>query len=307
MKKKMATRKHKKAQGPCHVMVFFAVPMCALLGLITSSVSAATDATQLARELAAERDHAGAALEYRRLALAAPGVEERGGFLWASAFEYLRADDPSAADRMLNRVETEVPSLGLKTSLLRTDVALAARKWEEAAFFADGILQNATASREEKNLAARRYAVAELHAGDASATRAGLQRAPDPAPPAFAAVDSYAQSNDKKPWLGGVLGLVPGFGYFYAGEWANGFRSVILNGLFIFGMVNTAQHDEWGAFTAISFFEVTWYSGSIYGGIDASQRYNRDRLDQTANRINGAASFAPDPLKLPLVSLRFSF
>jgi len=266
-----------------------------------------TAGAQLARELTTESDHAGAALEYRRLALAASEVGERGGFFWASAFEYLRADDPVTADRMLNRAETEDPSLGLKTSLLRTDVALAARKWDEAAFFADVILQSPGAMREEKNLAARRYAVAELRTGDLPAARAGLQRAPDPVPSALAALDSYAQGRDNKPWLGGVLGLVPGCGYFYAGEWANGFRSVILNGLFIFGMVNTAQHDEWGAFSVITFFEATWYSGSIYGGIDASHRYNRERLDRTVSDVNGAASFAPDQLKLPLVSLQFSF
>ena len=262
---------------------------------------------QLARDLAAEHDHAGAALEYRRLALAMPEASARGGFFWASAFEYLCAAEPAAADRMLSRVETEAPALGLPTALLRTEVALAARKWDEAAFFADGVLQNPTAARDEKNLAARRYAAAELRAGDLPSARTGLQLAPDPAPSALAAMNSYAQGRDKKPWLGGVLGIVPGFGYFYAGEWANGFRSVILNSLFIFGMVNTAQHDEWGAFTAITFFEATWYSGSIYGGIDASQRYNRERLDQAVNGVNGGAGFAPDALKLPLVSLRFSF
>ncbi|MCX7010612.1 MAG: hypothetical protein NTY53_25770 [Kiritimatiellaeota bacterium] len=273
----------------------------------TTSAQTNDAVVRLAHELAAERDHAGAALEYRRLALAAPEANERGGFFWVSAFEYLRAGDPVAADRMLNRAETEAPGLRLKTSLLRTDVALAARKWDEAAYFADGVLQNPAAARDEKNLAARRYAAAELRAGDLPAARAGLQHAPDPAPSALTAVDAYTQGRDKKPWLGGVLGLVPGLGYFYAGEWANGFRSVILNGIFIFGMVNTAQHDEWGAFTAISFFEVTWYSGSIYGGIDASHRYNRERLDQTVNSVNGAAAYAPDALKLPLISLQFSF
>jgi hypothetical protein len=149
--------------------------------------------------------------------------------------------------------------------------------------------------------------VAELRAGDRAAARAGLQRAPDPAPPALAALETYAQGRDKKPWLGGVLGLVPGLGYVYAGEWANACRSVLLNSLFIFGMVNTAQHDEWGAFGVISFFEVTWYTGSIYGGIDATHRHNRERLDGAVNTINGAAAFAPDPLKLPLISLQFRF
>jgi hypothetical protein len=262
---------------------------------------------QLARELAVERDHAGAALEYRRLALAAPDAGARGGFYWVSAFEHLRAGDTVAADRMLNRAETEASGLALPIPLLRTEVALTARKWDEASFFADGVLQNPSAARPEKNLAARRLAAAELRKGDIAAARSGLQRAPDSPAAALAAVDNYAQGRDKKPWLGGVLGLVPGLGYFYAGEWANGFRSVILNGLFIFGMVNTAQHDEWGAFTAITFFEATWYSGSIYGGIDASHRYNRERLEQTVNGVTGAAAFAPDPLKLPLVSLRFSF
>ncbi len=262
---------------------------------------------QLARELARENDHAGAALEYRRLALALPDAAARGGFCWASAFEYLRAGDLATADRMLNRAETEAPGLVLPVPLLRTEAALAARKWDEAAFFADGILQNPAATKPEKNLAARRLATAELRKGDVPGARTGLQRAPDPATASLAAVDAYAQGRDKKPWLGGVLGLIPGCGYFYAGEWANGLRSVILNGLFIFGMVNTAQHDEWGAFAAITFFEVTWYTGSIYGGLDASHRYNRDRLERAVGGINGAATFAPDPLKLPLVSLQFSF
>jgi len=280
------------------------------LWLRAASVSVAADAAsapQLARELAAERDHAGAALEYRRLALETAEPAARGGYFWASAFEYLHAGDVVTADRMLSRVESATSDLARPTLLLRTDVALAARTWEEATFFADGVLQNPAATREEKNLAARRYAAAELRARDPAAARAGLQRAPEPAPQALGVVDNYAQGRDKRPWLGGVLGLVPGLGYFYAGEWANGFRSVLLNGLFIFGMVNTAQHDEWGAFGVISFFEVTWYTGSIYGGIDASHRYNRERLDGAVSDINGQAGFAPDPVKLPLVYLQFNF
>jgi hypothetical protein len=306
MKNKLATNRHKLSQKENGLSAIVLVLSCAFLWLPV--VAADTPpATQLARELAAEKDHAGAALEYRRLALALPEATTRGGYFWAAAYEYLQAGDAAAADRLLGRVENETPDLTSPVLLLRTDVALAARKWEEAAFFADGVLQRVDAAREAKNLAARRLGAAELRVGDVAAARAGLQRAPDPASSALTALNGYAQGRDKKPWLGGVLGLVPGCGYFYAGEWANGLRSVILNGLFIFGMVNTAQHDEWGAFGVISFFEVTWYSGSIYGGLDASHRYNRERLDGAVRGINGAAGFAPDPLKLPLITLRFSF
>jgi len=44
----------------------------------------------------------------------------------------------------------------------------------------------------------------------------------------------------------------------------------------------------------ITFFEFTWYSGSVYGGIDAAQRYNRRRLDSAVNSVNGDAGFEPD-------------
>ena len=71
------------------------------------------------------------------------------------------------------------------------------------------------------------------------------------------------------PWVGGVLGLVPGLGYVYSGEFANGARSLILNGLFIWGMVETAEREQWAAFSVLTFFEFTWYSGSIYGGAEA--------------------------------------
>ena len=121
------------------------------------------------------------------------------------------------------------------------------------------------------------------------------------------ALDIYARGHDKSPKVGGLLGMIPGMGYMYAGEYGNGFRSIILNSLFIFGMVSTAQDDEWGAFAVITFFEFTWYSGSIYGGVDASHRYNRDRLESSISRINGDAGFEPDQRQLPALVLRFSF
>ena len=124
---------------------------------------------------------------------------------------------------------------------------------------------------------------------------------------AVQALDNYEAGHDKKPALGGLLGVVPGMGYAYAGEYANALRSVILNSLFIFGMVTTAEDEQWGGFAVITFFEFTWYSGSIYGGIDASHRYNQKRLDDCVRDINGEASFVPDYEPMPEVALKFVF
>jgi hypothetical protein len=57
----------------------------------------------------------------------------------------------------------------------------------------------------------------------------------------------------------------------------------------------------------ISFFELTWYTGSIYGGIDASHRYNQRRLDRTLDAVDVGDSVQPDWRELPLLVLRYPF
>jgi hypothetical protein len=101
--------------------------------------------------------------------------------------------------------------------------------------------------------------------------------------------------------------MVPGLGYAYSGEYANALRSLILNGVFGFGMWHTAREEQWGAFGVITFCEFTWYSGSIYGGIDAAHRYNRERLEEAAEAIRGGADFEPDVAAWPLLRLKFTF
>ena len=85
------------------------------------------------------------------------------------------------------------------------------------------------------------------------------------------------------------------------------FSHNVLNSLFIYGMIDTAADDEWGAFAVISFFEITWYSGSIYGGIDASHRYNRDRLEEAVSAVRGNARLSPDYKQLPVLAVQFEF
>src|ERR1035437_2304738 len=153
----------------------------------------------------------------------------------------------------------------------------------------------------------RRVAGEHLRAGQSDQARAVLSQAPGDETAALAALTSYERERAKSPVLGGVLGLIPGLGYMYAGEYANGLRSLILNGLFMGAMVYSGVEDQWGAFAAISFFELTWYSGSIYGGIDAAQRYNRARQERCLDAVQGQAAFVPDFKQLPIVSLQFRF
>ncbi len=266
----------------------------------------ATPTLKLAIDLAGEGDHAGAAVEFRRLALESADRAQQGPYYWASAHEYFQCGRHETSDKMLNAAEDAGPHVKIPALLLRGENARASERWSEASFYYGTVLSG-SASDEARALSARRLAEVHLRQHDVKAAREALRESPAPFDDGIAALDQYAAGHNKSPKVGGFLGLIPGLGYFYSGEVANGLRSIILNGLFIYGMVDTADEDQWGAFTVITFFEFTWYSGSIYGGIDAAHRYNRLRLDRAANAIDGHAGFAPDFKQLPELVLQFKF
>ena len=269
----------------------------------TNGVSATLAAT-----LAAENDHEGAALEYRRAALEEVADSARqASWIWFAARESQLAGQRAAAETLIDRFEELDPGRVADAQLLRAENALSGRHWSEAAFFYRGLAEAPGASSALRRYAARRRAAAELRQGQPAAARGALALSPDPEPAAAEALDRWQSTSRKRPWLGGLLGLIPGAGYAYSGEYANAARSAILNGLFIWGMVDTADDNHWGLFAVVSFFEVTWYSGSIYGGIDAAQRYNRDHLDEAVRGVQGQAAFKPSPATFPLLSLQFSF
>ncbi len=261
----------------------------------------------MARDLAGEGRHAAAAVEYRRLALADPEAARAAGWFWLAAQEYAQDQEWEPSNRMLDRAEDAAPgALPAPVAWRRAENALAERDWTSAAFHFESLRLKADAD-DLREFAARGAAAARLREKDYSGARAALVAAPGDVAAARTAIDRYAARRDKRPWLGGVLGLVPGLGYVYSGEYANAARSLILNSLFIWGMVETAEDDEWGVFAVLTFAEFTWYSGSIYGGIDSAHRFNRRRLDTAADAVRGDRSLAPDPAQVPLVVLRFEY
>ena len=265
------------------------------------------DTPQLARELAANRQHNAAAIEYRRLALADPDSARAAGWFWLAAQQYASDHNPAQANRMLDRAEDTAPgSNAAPVAWLRAENALALRDWDSAGFYFDSLRLKADAPP-WRDIAARGAATAALRRHDIPAARAALATSPTDPTSAITALDAYAARRDKKPWLGGLLGLVPGLGYAYSGEYANATRSLILNSLFLWGMIETADDDQWAAFTVLTFVEFTWYTGSIYGGLDAAHRHNQRRLDDTIAEIRGTTRAQPDFAKLPILVWQFEF
>ena len=267
----------------------------------------AAEPARLALELDGEGRREAAAVEFRRLALAEPDTTAAGGWFWLAAHEYAQAGQAAAADRMLDRAEDRAPgALAAPVAWLRAENALAEKDWTAAAFHFDS-LQLKVDAPDLREFAARGSAAARLRDGDAAGARQALAGAPGDLDAARAAIDRYAARRDKQPWAGGVLGLVPGLGYAYSGEYANAVRSLILNSLFLWGMVETACDDEWAVFSALTFVELTWYTGSIYGGIDAAHRHNERRMDAATSDIRGGQRLQPDLARVPLIALLFTF
>ncbi len=291
-----------------------------LIACLQSGMCGPVDsAQQLAFELAREGNHDAAAIEYRRLALMEKDAKRRAGYYWAAAHEYSRLKNYQLVSKMLDRAEDNSLKLSTESLLLRAESALADNALEEAKFYLQSIINSRSAdppapgggtrwpAGSAKALASRRLARALVFERDVVAAREALLASPHDNSGALEAIDTYSRGRDKTPRLGGMLGMIPGLGYAYSGEYANALRSLILNGLFIYGMVDTANRELWGAFAVITFFELTWYTGSIYGGVDAAHRYNLDRLNSCLTSIDGNSGFSADLKHIPFVSLTFEF
>ncbi|MBI3985993.1 MAG: hypothetical protein HY343_03690 [Lentisphaerae bacterium] len=265
-------------------------------------------ALTLAVELAEAEQHESSAVEWRRLALSEPAPSARGAYFWMAAWEYGQATNLDVVSPLLGRAEETAPELESQALLLRAECAWKQGQQEASVFYWRAVADNPRVSPETKQYAMTKLAAAYVRSGKPADARTVLDTvATNQADTRLTAIRDYEQGHDRRPLVGGILGIVPGLGYAYSGEYANGLRSLLLNGLFIFGMVDTAGDDEWGAFAVISFFEVTWFTGSIYGGVDAAQRYNERRLNECMNDVQGQASFEPEFGKLPVISLKFAF
>jgi hypothetical protein len=231
----------------------------------------------LAERFAASGEPAAAALEYRRMAVECDDDAEAAQLLLKAAEAYAAAGDAAREAKMLDQSEERDPAPSLARTLLRADAAERERDWLSAALWAEEAVTAGAA--DARGAAAADY----LLGGDA----AGARRMAADDESRLRAIDAWEARGRKRPWLGGLLGIVPGMGYAYSGEWGNALRSIFLNGLFIWAMVETADEEQWALFAVSTFFEATWWTGSIYGGLDSAHRWNKRSLNDTAEILRG--------------------
>ncbi|MDP2340614.1 MAG: tetratricopeptide repeat protein [Deltaproteobacteria bacterium] len=90
------------------------------------------------------------------------------------------------------------------------------------------------------------------------------------------AIEKKGELDTKDPLIAALLSIVPGGGHFYLGQWGTGFTSLTWNALFIFAAVSAWLSGDWGIAVVLTFAELGWYSGSMFGAIAGAFRHNRD-------------------------------
>jgi len=270
------------------------------------SETAPAPALRLAEELAEAGNHAAAALEYRREAMSAPSPVVKGSLYWMASYEYSLAGRFEQADRMAGEVEDTTAELDAEVYLLRAHTSRLRRRPREAVFYLESLTQPDQPDP-VRQVASRQLAVTRLQLEDYKGARSALREINITGGEALDAIANYESGKDKSPVVGGLLGLVPGLGYAHSGEYGNALRSLIMNGLCIWGIVEFAEREQWGGVAVTGFAGITFYSGSIYGGADAAVRYNRRRFAANARVIEEHTRFVPDRATLPILTLKYQF
>jgi tetratricopeptide (TPR) repeat protein len=117
---------------------------------------------------------------------------------------------------------------------------------------------------------------------------AGSFTAIDTASPLFPSAQALSEAAreaeqlpHKSPALAGLLSAaIPGTGHFYAGRFRDGAIALLLNGAFLAAGIEAVQSGNEAAAGLLLFFEAAWYSGSIYGAVNAAHKFNRDSEEQ---------------------------
>lgn len=89
------------------------------------------------------------------------------------------------------------------------------------------------------------------------------------------AIPDIEHSPRRSPLLAGVLSAaLPGSGQFYIGRRGDAWLALILNSLFLAGIVEALNQDRPAVAGLLGFFEVGWYAGNIFGAVNGAHKYN---------------------------------
>ncbi len=124
-------------------------------------------------------------------------------------------------------------------------------------------------------------------------------------------LDRIQEVPQKSPGMAGVLAAVlPGAGHLYCERYRDAAIAFLLNGAFIWGIVESFEHDNYVVGGILTFFELGWYSGNIYSAVSSAHKYNQKRMQEYLNFLEKGSDLSIGISfqgKTPMLSLRYDF
>jgi len=84
----------------------------------------------------------------------------------------------------------------------------------------------------------------------------------------------------KKPYVAGILSIVPGLGQAYCGRYRDATLSMIVNGLIGWAAWENFDNQRPAMGTLVSFFGFGFYFGNIYGAVNSAHKHNQRKEKQ---------------------------
>ncbi len=93
------------------------------------------------------------------------------------------------------------------------------------------------------------------------------------------------QIDHLSPGLAGTLAIIPGGGYLYTRRYKDALISFLVNAGLIYAAYEAFDNDLVALGGLITFVELGFYSGNIYGSISSAHKYNRNRQRDFINHL----------------------
>ena len=123
-------------------------------------------------------------------------------------------------------------------------------------------------------------------------------------------IEAAGDIRHKSPGVAGALAILPGGGYLYCNRPRDALISFLLNGGLIYAAYEAFDNEMYALGGVITFVEIGFYTGSIYGSISSAHKYNRDQdkefVDRLKENLKVNLSSRPENKGLEL-SLRYQF
>jgi tetratricopeptide (TPR) repeat protein len=305
-------------------MVFPAV----LLFLFCAGISAAQEESgqyitatrqmELADQFFREGDYEGAVREYKRFLFFYPRNDRTEEALLKTARSYFRGqkweEALSACDHLVSR--NPAPLVKSEAFRIRGDVMAVKRQYAEARISfgkAREAAPNTRAADEAQFQIARTYLREEKWKEAADEFRKiDKTSALSPQSDSLAqGLDRIAEVPQKSPAVAGVLSAVlPGAGQAYCGEYGRAAISFLLNGVFIWGIVESFRNDNNVMGGILTLFEVGWYSANVLNAVNSAEKYNRKNTQEYINgleRGSGISLGLDLQGRTPVLAFRYVF